>query len=623
MAEENKDPTKQEDAKKEPTNVASLSIPTIIAALHQNAMKNANPASKGMVLTNTALEGDGKDAKLGSAGEHIISVRPDKDGGIVQKADAIKVLQTYVQWFVGPDLAKKVDDKTVVSLTEAPGTEGKKKNESAKFMSFGQFLLEETAPEEDDADDATEEEDEDAASEEVDADATEEDDTKGAKDAGDGDDASEEGDREGRAAGGEETTDESKESKAGYYIAYNLKVEGLPQTALKDSMKKYAKNFFDDVTFTTSGLFGGGKSFTVKDVKDAWKSAFGPIDPDKLVQNVEDRIQKKFAGSGHVDSIKVQDTQTLLNDLGSYVDPQQKKKISNVENALFIKLSYDDPKKKIFNPRVIADIVTSSISGLWKKFKNNLTKDDVILIQGYKDTHERTDQVRKTYHNVPTPDDLQTDIKKSKNASDAYSKIEKRIDKIAKDKNRKDCKRADACFNVWNKFKKRWEDNGDTSETRLKQKSKDYFQDFMKEYEKAFKDTEDKSLNESLFAVKQLNAFILESLFDGHARSIFNVPSNFTPSKQMLKHDIMSILLEDDVVDSTDENIEEEGDEEGGESTNSEESSSSEESSGESNEELGSFGNDNENDDNKKDDLYIVLMPNLKHEDPEYANNDV
>lgn len=45
-------------------------------------------------------------------------------------------------------------------------------------------------------------------------------------------------------------------------------------------MKKFALNFFDDLKITAAGLFGGGDSFTVKDVKDKIRSTFGPIDPD-------------------------------------------------------------------------------------------------------------------------------------------------------------------------------------------------------------------------------------------------------------------------------------------------------------------------------------------------------
>ena len=122
-----------------------------------------------------------------------------------------------MQWFVGPDLKKKVNDSTVKSLTEAPGSE---KNESKKFMSFGKFLMLEA--EEDDLAAANElfsgeeggEGEKSTEGEKKEEDKKPEEDKK--------DEKTEEKDGE------EGEVDETKESKTGYYIAYNLKVEGLP-----------------------------------------------------------------------------------------------------------------------------------------------------------------------------------------------------------------------------------------------------------------------------------------------------------------------------------------------------------------------------------------------------------
>jgi len=54
---------------------------------------------------------------------------------------------------------------------------------------------------------------------------------------------------------------------------------------------------------------------------------------------------------------------------------------------LFIKIDEDDPKKPVFDRRIVADIVQSSIKGLFKKFKNKITKNDVIYIHNYQDIH--------------------------------------------------------------------------------------------------------------------------------------------------------------------------------------------------------------------------------------------
>ena len=66
------------------------------------------------------------------------------------------------------------------------------------------------------------------------------------------------------SANKEEKAEENKEDKGnkeealGWYIAYNLKVQGLKETNLKDAMKDFATSFFDNLKLTASGLFGGG-----------------------------------------------------------------------------------------------------------------------------------------------------------------------------------------------------------------------------------------------------------------------------------------------------------------------------------------------------------------------------
>ena len=104
------------------------------------------------------------------------------------------------------------------SLTEAPGS---KKNESKKFMSFGKFLMLEA--EEDDLAAADELFSGEEGGEEDKSDEGEkkEEDKKPEEDKKDGEPEDEDGIKEGEV-------DETKESKTGYYIAYNLKVEGLP-----------------------------------------------------------------------------------------------------------------------------------------------------------------------------------------------------------------------------------------------------------------------------------------------------------------------------------------------------------------------------------------------------------
>ena len=84
-------------------------------------------------------------------------------------------------------------------------------------------------------------------------------------------------------------------------------------------MKKFAKTLFDDMKITASGLFGGGDSFTVKDVKDAVNDIFGPIDPDDLKDKVKKEIDTKYPDQ-KVDELSIRDKTSLISDLGKNID---------------------------------------------------------------------------------------------------------------------------------------------------------------------------------------------------------------------------------------------------------------------------------------------------------------
>lgn len=94
----------------------------------------------------------------------------------------------------------------------------------------------------------------------------------------------------------------------------------------------------------------------------------------------------------------------------------------------------------------------ASITGLYKKFKNKISKNDVIYIPDYNDTHKDTDKLRALYNEVPSPNDLQARIDKSRDMNDAVSKIDKLFDRIKKNKDWKDCERAQKCIDLWNKL---------------------------------------------------------------------------------------------------------------------------------------------------------------------------
>lgn len=549
MADDKKD---KNNETKQTGPVAELHVPQIITALHQNAVsKCKSQLGSKLRLVNSAIDDSGDKSVLMSTGQHIISVIPTeaaaKADADVSKADAVKVLQTYIQWFIGPDFAKEVNDKTVKSLSEAPDVNSNDEKSKEKldehikpFMTFSQFLREAKTADVDPTDfgDNEPEKSNDDGSP-VDFGDNEPEKPKPEDDSIIPDfdkaerkhDPNKKPDEDEKDIDDKNDEDDASSTELGYYVTYDLKVEGMKNkakiddsmTSMRKSIFNYLKNFFDNVKFTASGLFGGGDSFTVKDVKDKLRETFGPIDPDELVRNVQERIEKKFKGSTPSATVSVQDQRTLISDLGTFINGKQKQQIQTADYSLFIKIDQDDPKKPIFNRGLVADIVQASIKGMFKKFKNRITKDDVIFIPNYRDVHGNTEKLRALYNAVPTPNQLKTEINRASNVNDAVSKIEQRLDKLRRNSLYKECDRADKCVNLWYKF---YKDNNLKSRTDELSKMirgtdafNEFFKKFIEQYAKTFDKTKDKNLDESkafVFNTSTLKRDILQMMFESY-----------------------------------------------------------------------------------------------------------
>jgi len=185
-----------------------------------------------------------------------------------------------VQWFIGPDLSKKITDKQVKELDTL-------KEALKPIPTYKMFLLEaeedgEDGEEGEDVGDGSSkpEPDEEKPEESTDGEKPEDD----GKKPEDGEEGKDEDGEEGEESEDKENGEES--SKIGYYIPYDLKVEGMKQSsAFVDALKKSIKTLGDDITIKASGIFGGGDSFKVKDIKDKVKGMF-TVDPDELEENL-------------------------------------------------------------------------------------------------------------------------------------------------------------------------------------------------------------------------------------------------------------------------------------------------------------------------------------------------
>ena len=492
-------------------SICTLSIPDIIGALHEKALEQCKAESSGVTLTNSAFS---KDGKLETAGDHMICATPNLDSD-VDKAGAVKILQSYVQWFAGPDLAKKVTDGSVKEIladdngSEEPSSEeADSLKESKHVPSFKTWLLCEAGePPEDDSPSF----EDDSPSFGDDSEEEPEENTSRADDTDFSDSSDDSGDDptdKGKDKDKKDTNDEEKKP-AGYYVGYSLKVEGMKESTADDAMKstsalwKYAKTFFDGmkITFTKLGSGGSGESFTIKDIKNAFGETFGKIDPNKLVSNVEKELRKRYPNTPA--NAEIRDQKTLLSEIGDQLTGEDKAKIAKSKYSLRIDVTESDPKKNILTTAEVADIVTSSISGLWKKFKNGISRNDVIYIKDYADVHRNPEELKKLQNLVPDHVEISNLIRKTSNSGDVYENLKKKMDKIADHKQGANSKLVNACLKVWEELKSQFNKDKERLQSLTGKAKDEFFKPFADKYKKTYEKYYDNSLNESICVFSQ------------------------------------------------------------------------------------------------------------------------
>ena len=353
-------------------SACDISINQIFTALHFKALEQANAVNPDIKIQNSAIEGEKEsDAKFYGAGQHVIAAIPVKSGSVdetgITKKQALPVLQAYIQWFAGPDIKLNEDSLNAVpdsSVTDHKSDEKdnkKKSNESIYVPSFLQYLLLE----------AGEEADEEASSSEKDKepDDKEPDDKK--------------------------PSSEDDEKTKGWYITFKLDIKGQKSYPLADALKKLAKDLVDQLGFEVfDWRSGSGEMHTLGDVLDDLSKVFGKIDPNELQAKYDQNFKKKFPQSGA--QSQIWDTKTINQHLKKVLDSKAKAKLKAAELALCTRVDKRDKSYKLYNSQAIADLVTASIQGLFKKFKNKVSKDDVIMVNNYSDDKKNKDDTQYT-----------------------------------------------------------------------------------------------------------------------------------------------------------------------------------------------------------------------------------
>lgn len=552
-----------------------LNIPSIIAGLHQSGIDecqntlNAPPLKEAECrLTNSAMEGEGAEAKLNAAGEQIIYViaaKPEKiEDDAAFKTACCKAIQEYVRKFVGPDLEKEVtegilmplegsvkngntssDDKTnseskdeSSSDNASPESSNSKDanagdnsseqsqttNESTiQVKTFAQFILESTGINIlNEADDSTAENNPEQPP------STENSNSEIDQPSSDNKDSSQ-----------TTTSSDSSNKIVGWYVGYKLIAKGIKEHSFINSVKNVAKNIFDELTITPAGIFGTGQSFTGKDIRKAIHD-FSKIDPEKLKRNIQVQFTKS-PYKGHFNTeprVDIVDKNIIFREVRSYLNREQLKmfklKDKKLSNVIQIEVQENDPRKPFLNSRKIADIVRSSIS-FFRIFKKiNLTSDKVIHIRNYIKKTNVDDKVAKDEKSILGRDQIAAILEKG-TIKQIYDKLiniftgsGKSLDKLPSFSKSALIKHAVDIWQDFSKKHKRKELEDDPALARVNDldQIKAYFKDFIDPYYKFCRDyniNHESTLRESrycfensftLYTKEKVICSLIESLFE-------------------------------------------------------------------------------------------------------------
>lgn len=404
--------------------MCNLSLADIIAQLHEKALEETKSKFSNFEIVNSAIEGKKGSYKLVGAGQHIVTAVA-KEGSIA-KAEAKPALQTYVQWFVGPDLKSDLKDDAIYALqtdqsaakpdekTDEKHTKDAKdienasqdnqKNESISVISFSTYLNESmliSEQSDSDANDVSSGDDSTSSDTEND---TSNDDSDGSADSSEQTDDTGSNKDSDEKQPAEQPDDEEK--SRGWYVAYELDVEGAKkQSSIKDSIKFMAhgfknvwKSLVEPISITFGSFSGTRSTKTIGDLDKALgdlgaglAAIFGKIDASKLKAEFDKKLKAKLPQT--TTTTEYFDKATLSKCIKKALKSADIAKVNSADYSLCVKVPHDDLSQKELGKSNIADMVTSSIQGMFKKFKNKVNPDDVILVNNLNNDHTTSDKV--------------------------------------------------------------------------------------------------------------------------------------------------------------------------------------------------------------------------------------
>ena len=166
-----------------------------------------------------------------------------------------------------------------------------------------------------------------------------------------------------------------------------------------------------------------GDAHTLSGLNKARKDMFGgAFDANKLQSSYQEELRRKMPDS--VPYVQVIDRDTLISYLGKQLEASDASKIKKAEYSLCTRMDKKDKSYKLYNRKLIADVLMSSIEGFFKKHKltklglPRFTKNDVVFVNNYSENKRSKSDVK---YNVDKSDGA---VPESKTASEGHLLLE-------------------------------------------------------------------------------------------------------------------------------------------------------------------------------------------------------
>ena len=378
------------DDNAETKSTCILDLDLIVIQLHFTAAEKALAKNSNIQITNSAVDGkDISSAKFIGAGHNIIMATPVKKEEQITNEEALASIKEYVQWFAGPDIVNNVTaDKLYILPTEKDNNDNSEKNESFQFIpSFLSYIVE------DNTDKNTSENTSD------DTNNTEENSDNSSNNNDNTDSNTEDSNNKDEKTSNDNQTQNGVQKASNWYITYNLIIKGKQEHSIEDAFKQLGKNILRNFGVSSFDWKTGnvGDVHKIGDVLDSFDKIFGKIDPDELRKNVINTTSKKFPGSNP--EIEILDTKSIIKFLRKKLDSKALPKLKEAELAVTFKVNTKDKSYKLYNQTTIANIITDSVKGIFKKIKNKVTPDMVILVSS--NSKKSNESILQNYiHNI-------------------------------------------------------------------------------------------------------------------------------------------------------------------------------------------------------------------------------